>query len=107
MERQSEEISRDSVNGRQLGYIIINTLIGSGVYVLPGLLAKGAGHDGWLLTLVITVIPIIYTLLICAFLKRAQMSFADAMKDGKGFLCADAYGFLCCCLKDHERAYRH
>lgn len=84
MERQSEEISRDSVNGRQLGYIIINTLIGSGVYVLPGLLAKGAGHDGWLLTLVITVIPIIYTLLICAFLKRAQMSFADAMKDMMG-----------------------
>ena len=59
MNRTPQEISRDSVNGRQLGYIIINTLIGSGVYVLPGLLAKGAGHDGWLLTLLITLIPII------------------------------------------------
>lgn len=84
MAKQLQEVNRDSVNGRQLGYIIINTLIGSGVYVLPGLLAKGAGHDGWLLTLIITVIPIIYTILICAFLKRAQMSFADAMKDMMG-----------------------
>ena len=84
MNRTPQEISRDSVNGRQLGYIIINTLIGSGVYVLPGLLAKGAGHDGWLLTLLITLIPIIYTLLICTFLKRSERSFADAMKDMMG-----------------------
>ena len=67
---QLGEISPDGVNGRQLGYIIINTLMGSGVYLLPSLLSNSAGHDGWLLAILGTAVPIIYTILICALSAR-------------------------------------
>ncbi|GEM_PF-1313043 len=81
---QLGEISPDGVNGRQLGYIIINTLMGSGVYLLPSLLSNSAGHDGWLLAILGTAVPIIYTILICAFFKRSQMSFKDTAQDMMG-----------------------
>lgn len=84
MDKTTNELQCGCVYGRQLGYIMVNTLIGSGVYVLPGLLAKGAGHDGWLLTLAAAVLPVIYTLLICTFLKRSGRSFADTMKEMMG-----------------------
>ena len=94
---QLGEISPDGVNGRQLGYIIINTLMGSGVYLLPSLLSNSAGHDGWLLAILGTAVPIIYTILICAFFKRSQMSFKDTAQDmmGKaGWAVRAAYAFL-------------
>lgn len=83
------------ITAPELFCITVNTLLGSGIYFLPSLIAQNVGRDGWLLWLAMLPTALLIAFVLCLASRSAFRSEGIACKIAEGiyalitlFLCS-------------------